>query len=143
MPTAATTQRIAASVLCLVNVERRKLGRKALLRSRRLALAASAHSKDMLRRRYFDHERAPGGPALLARLRRTGYRGATYAENIGYGSDFNATRIVRAWMRSPPQRANILHPRLRFAGIGLVTGTPDRPSRPGSLYAADFAATSR
>jgi uncharacterized protein YkwD len=141
--TAASRARVAAAILCLVNVERRKRGRTRLLRSPRLARAAAAHSSDMQRRRYFEHERVPGGPKLAARLRRAGYRGPTYAENIGYGSDFNAALMVDAWMHSPGHRANILHPRLRFGGVGLATAMPLAPQRPGSTYTMDFGATPR
>lgn len=142
-PTNATRVKVAAATLCLVNAERRKRGRRQLIRSPRLALASSAHSADMLRRRYFEHERVPGGPKLAARLRRVGYRGPTYAENIGYGSTNTPVLQVRAWMNSPGHRANILHPRLKFAGVGLVIGIPVTPQRPGALYTMDFGATLR
>ena len=142
IPTTATIPKTAAAVLCLVNAERRKIGRKPLLRSSRLTLAAVGQSRDMLRRQYFDHE-GPGGPSLALRLRKVGYRGVTQAENIGYGSDYSAAGMVRAWMLSPGHRANILHPRLRFAGVGLVVGIPDQPPLPGSTYTMDFGATLR
>jgi len=142
-PTNANKVRIAAATLCLVNAERRKFGRKKLIRSPRLALASSAHCKDMLRRRYFEHERVPGGPKLAARLRKARYRGRTYAENIGYGSTNTPTLQVKAWMNSPGHRRNILHPRLRFAGVGLVIGIPVSPKLPGALYTMDFGATLR
>jgi uncharacterized protein YkwD len=94
----------------------------------------------MLRRQYFDHER-PGGPSLALRLRKVGYTGVTQAENIGYGSDYSAAAMVRAWMLSPGHRSNILHPRLRFAGVGLVIGIPDQPPLPGATFTMDFGAT--
>lgn len=142
-PTTATRARVAAAVLCLVNVERAKRGLKQIVRSPRLQQAATAHAGDMIRRRYFEHERVPGGPKLLSRLRKAGYRGSTYAENLGYGSDYNATLMVSAWMHSPGPRANILHPRLRFAGVGMTTAVPVPPQRPGSTYTMDFGATLR
>jgi uncharacterized protein YkwD len=137
----ATHKRVAAAVLCLVNAERRKLGRKKLRNAPRLGLAATAHSSDMLKRKYFEHERVPGGPKLKARLTKARYKGTTYAENIGYGSNYNATLMVRAWMNSPPHRANILHPRLRFGGVGISVGIPQTPTRPGSTYTMDFGRT--
>jgi uncharacterized protein YkwD len=139
----ATRSRVAAAVLCLVNVERSKRGRKMLVLSPRLRLSANAHTGDMVRRKFFEHEHVPGGPTLVSRLRKVLYRGATYAENIGYGSDYNATLIVAAWMHSPPHRSNILHPRLRFAGVGVTTAIPLAPQRPGSTYTMDFGATLR
>jgi uncharacterized protein YkwD len=76
-------------------------------------------------------------------LHKVGYLGFTYAENIGYGSDYNATLIVAAWMHSPGHRANILHPRLKFAGVGLTPALPVSPQRPGATYTMDFGATFR
>jgi len=140
---AATRARVATAVLCLVNAERSKRGRRQLQRSLRLQRAADAHSSDMLQRKYFEHEKAPAGPKLVARLRKAGYRGRAYAENIGYGSGYDATLMVAAWMHSPGHRANILHPRLRFAGVGLTTAIPFSPPRPGSMYTMNFGATLR
>ena len=111
--------------------------------SPRLARAASAHSSDMFRRKYFEHEKVPGGPRLAQRLRRAGYRGGTFAENIGYGSTNSATLQVKAWMNSPGHRANILHPRLLFGGIGVNIGIPLTPQRPGSIYTMVFGGTLR
>jgi uncharacterized protein YkwD len=142
-PTRFNRARIAAATLCLVNVERAKRGRKKLLPSPRLQRAALGHSVDMLRRKYFEHEKVPGGPRLVARLRKAGYRGFTYAENIGYGSTNTPTLQVLAWMNSPGHRANILHPRLRFAGVGVVIGLPVVPQLPGAMYTMDFGATFR
>jgi uncharacterized protein YkwD len=134
---------VAAAVLCLVNVERAKLGRRQLVRSPLLQRAAGAHTSDMIGRRFFEHEHVPGGPKFVSRLRRVGYRGPTYAENIGYGSDYNATLMVAAWMNSPSHRANILHARLRFAGVGVTSALPVAPQRPGATYTMDFGATLR
>lgn len=140
VPTAATRPRVAAAVLCLVNVERGKHGRKPLRRSARLTTVALKQSTDMLRRKYFAHE-APNGPQFTTRLRRDGYRGVTAAENIAYGP-YTAQLVVRAWMNSPEHRANILHPRLKFAGVGLVIGIPDTPPSPGVTYTMNFGGTS-
>lgn len=141
-PSATSRPRVAAAILCLVNAERRRLGRRALRPSPRLALAASRHSADMVRRRYFAHARA-GGPTFPTRLRRARYRGGAAAENIGYGSAFTATLMVRAWMGSPGHRANILHPQMRFAGVGIATSVPVAPQRPGSTYTMVFGSSLR
>jgi len=142
-PTAANRARVAAAVLCLVNVERKRRARTRLVRSPRLARAAASHSTDMVRSVFFAHEQEPGGPSLVTRLRRAGYRGPTYAESIGYLAVSNATLIVRAWMSSPPQRANILDRRLRYAGVGVANGVPDTPKRPGATYTLDLGGTAR
>jgi uncharacterized protein YkwD len=142
-PTKANRARIATAVLCLVNVERRRRARKRLTRGARLELAAGRHATDMFGRVYFAHEHAPDGPSLVTRLRRAGYRSPTYAENIGYVATANAAAIVQAWMSSPPQRANILDARLKFAGAGVAVGVPDTPPRPGATFTVDFGGTAR
>ena len=133
---------VAAAVLCLVNAERRKRGMKKLVRSTLLGKAATNHSKDMLKRRYFNHV-GKGGPTFPARLKRVRYRGATAAENIGYGANFNAQLIVRAWMNSPGHRANILRRNMNFAGLGVVVGLPVTPRLPGTTYTMVFGKTVR
>ncbi|MEA2219794.1 MAG: hypothetical protein QOJ35_2420 [Solirubrobacteraceae bacterium] len=137
---AASRRQVAAAILCLVNAERTKLKRKKLRRSARLEAAALGHSKDMIKRKFFEHA-GPGGPSFQARLTRIRYRGRTAAENIGYGSTFNAKLIVDAWLHSPPHKANILAPQLRFAGVGVGVMIPLTPQSPGSTYTMDFGAT--
>lgn len=141
IPTAAAASRarLATALLCLVNVQRRKYGRVSLLRSKRLALAAVGHSKDMVRRRYFAHD-GPGR-SFSARLRAVGYRGLTSGENIAYGSFDSAEDVLREWMASPGHRKNILYPRFRFAGVGLANGIPDTPRLPGTTSTMDYGAS--
>lgn len=139
---AASRRKVAAAILCLVNVERAQRGMVRLERSSVLARVATGHSRDMLRRRYFAHA-GPGGPSLRARLRRLRYRGASAAENIGYGGRSNAKRMVQAWMSSPPHRANILSPRSRFAGVGIAIGVPVAPGRPGSISTMSFGSAQK
>jgi len=142
-PIAGNHKRVGAAVLCLVNAARRAQGRKKLARSPRLERASAAHASDMVKRRYFEHERVPGGPTVKARLRKVGYRGGTFAENIVYGSNYSAADAVRAWINSPPHRANILHLRLKFAGVGVNVGIPATPARPGATYTMNFGRTLR
>jgi uncharacterized protein YkwD len=132
--------KVATAILCLVNAERRKKGLKKLTGSRVLATMASGHSKDMYKRRYFEHN-GPGGPSFQKRLTRARYRGSSASENIGYGSNFNAKLMVQAWMNSPPHKANILSPRSKFAGVGIAVGIPVTPAKPGSTYTMNFGAS--
>jgi uncharacterized protein YkwD len=143
-PTTSAVSRlkVATAILCLVNVERAKKGLHKLQRAKVLALAATAHSKDMLKRHFFEHA-GPGGPSLQARLKRVSYRGTTAAENIAYGSNFNAKLVVQAWMNSPPHKANILAPRLVFLGVGIAVGLPVSPGKPGSTYTQDLGSTEK
>ena len=139
--TAFHRNKVAAAVLCLVNAERKKRGLKKLARSKLLAQAARNHSKDMLKRRYFDHV-GPRGPAFAARLRQVRYSGTSATENIGYGADFTAALIVRAWMNSPGHKANILG-KMRFAGLGVAIDVPVSPRSPGATYTMVFGTKQR
>jgi uncharacterized protein YkwD len=141
-PTAATRTRVDAAVLCLVNVQRHRNGRSKLVRSALLASAASGHSADMVRRRYWDHN-TKGGATFAQRLPKLGYKGATRAENMDYSSQETAAAAVSDWMASPPHRANILQPKLKFVGIGVAVGIPAYPSRPGATFTMDFGSSLR
>jgi uncharacterized protein YkwD len=95
----------------------------------RLSRAAVRHARDMVRRRYFSHF-SPSGSSFLQRIKRTGYlsrvRAWSAGENIAWGSGGLATprSIVRAWMRSPGHKANILNRRFREIGLGIARRSP-------------------
>ena len=130
------------ATVCLINLARAHRGLRPLRLNGRLTLAARRHSNDMVRRGYFSHW-SLSGSTPLSRIRRTGYlRGARrylVGENIAWGSGARATpeSIVRAWMRSPGHRANILRRRFRSVGVGIAAGAP--PS--GVLHAATYTNT--
>jgi uncharacterized protein YkwD len=129
VPSAGTLRETAAAVLCLINAERTSRGQRALRASRVLVRAATGHSQDMVAQRYFEHD-SKDGQGVLDRVRAAGYvRSRTLfavGENIGWGAgSFASPRaLVQAWMASPPHRANILQPRFRELGVGLVLGAP-------------------
>jgi uncharacterized protein YkwD len=127
------------AVRCLMNRERTSRGLPALRPSGRLALAARRHSRDMVRRRYFDHTSRDGrGPG--ERITRAGYRWSAYAENIAYGTGRPGTPAgtVRRWMDSPGHRANILSRAVRDVGVGIAGAVPVRGVRGGTTVTADF-----
>jgi uncharacterized protein YkwD len=140
-PTRRNLRRIRTATLCLVNAERRARRVPALRSSRALLRLATGHSRDMLRRSYFAHAH-PGGPTFAARLKRARYR-ATAGENIGFDVPGTPERIVRAWMGSPPHRANILSRKFRSAGVGVLVDKPIDPQRPGATYTLNFGALRR
>lgn len=111
---ASAKQRITATV-CLVNRERRARGVRVLRVDPRLTRAALRHSRDMRRRGFFGHVN-PDGRTLADRARQTGYS-ADVAENLSRGTATPA-EVVRAWMRSPSHRRNLLARRHR--GIGAA-----------------------
>jgi uncharacterized protein YkwD len=141
-PTSASVTTIRRATLCLINRERRARGLRALRMSRTLARPAQRHSADMAARRYFSHT-SPAGTTMSARIARSGYtRGRRYVigENIAWGTGTVSTpaSIVRSWMRSPGHRANILSPRYREIGIGVVRRAPDGAA--GATYTTNFGA---
>jgi len=139
-PASASIASAEGAALCLVNQERRRRGLRPLHANARLAAAARDHSRDMVRRGYFEHG------AFDRRIMRHGYAGAgsiwTLGENIAWGTGelASASQIVDAWMHSPGHRANILYPGFRDAGVGVATGVPDAEARDqgGATYTLDF-----
>jgi uncharacterized protein YkwD len=130
---------------CLLNAQRRRHGRRPLRQNRRLELAATRHARDMAENNYFSHD-SIGGNSFLDRIRRVDYlpryRGWTVGENLAWGSEQLSTpkEIVRAWMHSPAHKANILNPRFREIGIGIVDGAPVGGASNAATYATEFGA---
>ena len=119
----------AAAVLCLVNAQRTVHGLAPLAPSALLARAATQHSDDMVRRRYFSHV-TPSGQDQRGRVARTGYlrgcRRPVLGETIAWGSGAYATpvELVADLMASAPHRAILLDRRYRDIGVGLALGAP-------------------
>ena len=128
-PSVTNVPYIQNATLCLLNAERSARGMAPLRLNRALSRAARRHAADMVRRKYFSHV-SRSGETFVDRIRATGYlRNAprwTVGENLAWGSAKRATpaEIVRAWMKSPGHRANILNPRYREVGLGVVVGAP-------------------
>jgi uncharacterized protein YkwD len=138
---AATIRRSRDATLCLLNRVRARYGLPPLRLDAKLSRAARRHSRDMVRRRYFAHD-SPSGRSPFERMRATHYvpRSASWwlGENIGWGSGplGAPAALVRAWMHSPPHRANILSRRFRDVGIGIAVGAPVGGG--GATYTTDF-----
>jgi uncharacterized protein YkwD len=128
-PTGATAERVVTATVCLLNVERGTRGLPALRGRVELGTAAGRYAAEMVRRQFFDHV-SPTGSTMTSRVRATRYlRGAdgwSLGENIAWavGADATAEGTVRAWMSSPPHRANILDAAFRDVGIGVSQGAP-------------------
>jgi uncharacterized protein YkwD len=133
------------ATLCLVNRERTQRGLPQLRQNALLDAASAEHSQDMVRRDYFEHA-TPDGRNVADRLRAIGYQrgvSASAGENIAYGVGDKSTpaSIVRAWMRSPGHRADILRPAFTEIGIGISLGAPevsDRNPQNSATYTTDF-----
>jgi uncharacterized protein YkwD len=141
---ASTTR---SATLCLLNRQRRRHHLPRLHASASLRGLARAYAARMIAQRFFDHT-APDGTTFLQRLAASRYahrahHGYTGGENIGYGNQAMETPrgMVRAWMDSPPHRANILNRTFRDIGIGVVRGTPIGVD--GATYVTDFGRRGR
>ena len=138
--------RVRAAMLCLLNVERTSRGLRKLKASGQLRKAATAYSRKMVRKRFFDHV-CPEGSTMQSRIRKgtryisRGVRDWALGENLGWGSGSRSTpqAMVRMWMASAGHRDNILNKRFRHVGIGVATGAPARigGSR-AATYTTDF-----
>lgn len=136
---------VKSAILCLLNAERTSRGLRALRSNSRLGRAATAHSGDMVRRKFFAHD-SPSGTDVVDRVRRTGFIPRigrwVVGENLAYGSGTlgQPAAIMRAWMESPGHRANILQRRFREVGIGVARGLPVSGVSGGATYTTDFGA---
>jgi uncharacterized protein YkwD len=95
-----------------------------------LCRLARAHSEDMARRAFFDHE-TPEGLRPKERARAFGvYRFRVIAENIAYNKGYEdpAALAVDRWLNSSGHRANILSNRFQYSAIGSYV------SSDGSVY---------
>ncbi len=146
VPTGDNRARVHAATLCLLNVERTSRGLRRLRASGQLKKAATAFSRSMVRKRFFDHV-SPEGSTMLTRIRKgTSYlnrnvRDWALGENLGWGEGPRSTpqAMVRMWMASRGHRVNVLNARFRHVGIGVATGAPANISRArAATYTTDF-----
>lgn len=103
----------------MANCERQAQGLEPLACDMRLVWLGRLHSQDMIERGYFSHVN-PDGEDPFARFARHGLDFWSAAENIAL--DQSVAGAHQAWMNSPGHRANILHPDVTHAGVGIVDG---------------------
>ncbi|MGH2941198.1 MAG: CAP domain-containing protein [Solirubrobacteraceae bacterium] len=133
----STRRQAVSAVLCVVNGERMARGLSPVHGSRALTRSARAQSRDMVRRRYFAHDR-PGGRTLRQRVVRSGYLyrrpAGKVGETIVWGTRGFATpaQLVSSLLQSPGHRAILLDPSYRHIGIGLVLAAPVAAVLPNS-----------
>ncbi|MGG5258928.1 CAP domain-containing protein [Phycicoccus avicenniae] len=116
---AATVPQMQAEVTRLVNIQRAKVGCKALRVDARLQRAATLHSQDMRAKNYFSHT-SKDGRSPWTRIRAQGYQYGS-AENIAAGQR-TASAVVSAWMKSTGHRKNILNCANKAVGVGVSRG---------------------
>ena len=118
------------SVIRAINRARSAHGLRKLRAGGRLARAADAHSRSMLRSNFLAHG------AFSQRIRRYTRRRAV-GETIAMTSRCSASRVVRMWLNSPPHRAVLLSRTFRRVGVGRRVGRLG--ARRACLVTADFA----
>jgi uncharacterized protein YkwD len=136
-PSRLSARAARAAMLCAINATRAANGLRALGGERHLRKAAHGHARDMVRHRYFAHQRA-GGPSFGTRLRKAGWHGRAAGEAIAWGCGTSATvaSTVRAWLNSPPHRAILLSGSYHRAGIGIAGHAPTSCG-PGATWVLD------
>jgi uncharacterized protein YkwD len=134
---------LSKATVCLINRERTRRRMRSLRTNKRLSRAAVSHTRDMIRRHYFEHE-SQTGQNVVDRLLSTGYLGKVTSwlvgENLawGIGSRSSPRQIVTSWMNSPGHRRNMLNRRFREIGIGVVFSTPARNAPQSATYTTTF-----
>jgi uncharacterized protein YkwD len=138
VPTAGAEQRIADAVVCLINKTRKAKRLRLLTVNKKLVASATFQTNDMLAKGYYNHQR-PGGPTLAKRVRKAKYRGDS-GENLGLGSGSLAlpAQMLKAWMNSPPHRANILNKRFRAIGVSVQAKDPLKKMKGAAIYTINF-----
>jgi uncharacterized protein YkwD len=114
--------RVEKKVIRIVNRIRARHGLRRLRPNHRLAVAATVHTGDMLRRDFLSHA-SSDGTDMSARVRRYTGTKRWIGENIvAISGRATARKAVRLWMHSPAHRAILLSPSGRRIGIGKRRG---------------------
>jgi len=107
-------------VVRLTNLKRAEAGLSPFSINSSLNNAAYAKGADMINKDYWAHV-APDGTQPWAFFNSVGYKYRYAGENLA--RDFsNANDAVTAWMNSPTHRDNILNPKYKEIGIGIIDG---------------------
>lgn len=126
VPAANASQRqdrFDRTVVRQVNAVRRAFHLPPVHRSRALARAADAHSREMVRANVLSHLSPDGTP--MGRRVRHFVHARTVGETIAWvpsGTRGEAGAVFRAWMASPEHRAVLLDPAFRRVGVGKRVG---------------------
>ncbi len=122
------------SLVTLINGVRNQNGVPALAYDSALERAATAHTLDMLRRRYFAHG------DYVGRMLHFGVVAHRVGENLawGHGVYSDPRMIVRAWLASPEHRVVMLDRRYQRLGVAAANG-PFAGWGDALVVTADFA----
>ena len=120
-------KKLEAALLQRMNTVRKAHDRGPLRAAKRLNRAGRGHVVNMARHGYFGHRWSNGdsyGTWIGRYWPGPGYRSWSAGENLYWeGPSTTARRVVRAWMRSPGHRRNLLSREWRRFGVGAVKVT--------------------
>ena len=140
-PARVSLRHLRISTRCLFNRARARHGLRPLRVNSKLRRVATAHSRAMVRHRFFAHG------STQARIAHSGYFSAAsawaFGEVIGFGChrDGSAKLIFRRWMRSSGHRAAILTGRFRELGVGVARRDPVGGGRKCATFTVDLGVT--
>ena len=127
-PAAARFSHSEHKLIRLVNDVRARNGLGALRVSAALGSAAERHTRDMLKRDFFDHA-SSDGTSFARRLRgHTNARADRRDDRRDAARRGGAATIVQLWMQSPPHRAVVLGSGFHRVGLGRRWGTLCAPT---------------
>lgn len=110
-----------SKIVKLTNLERVKHHLQPLNYNADLSLSATNKAKDMFKENYWAHN-SPSGKTPWDFFKEIDYQYSVAGENLA--KDFyDNESVIKAWMKSPTHRENILHPKYLEIGIGVVDGT--------------------
>ena len=113
----ATRPDMEKEMLQLINQEREKYGLKSLISDPELTIVAREHSADMFKRGYFSHI-TPDGINPFERMHLANINYLVAGENLALSQTLSLAHY--GLMKSPGHRANILNPKYRRIGIGIL-----------------------
>lgn len=126
-PVVADPDRAEQEMFALVSGDRARARLPALAADRRLATIARAHSRDMAEHDFVGHV-SPRTGSTADRVHAAGLNPELILENIGRA--FGPKDAETGLLASPGHRGNLLDPRARRIGIGIVFGPPVTGIRP-------------
>jgi uncharacterized protein YkwD len=122
-----TADEAEAQILALINRDRQLAGVAPVVADGKLTAIARAHAHDMVDHDFVGHV-SPRTGNTVERVHRAGLTPGFISENVGRG--YTADEAEQGFMASPGHRANIVDPRPRRVGVGVVFGAVVSGTRP-------------
>jgi uncharacterized protein YkwD len=114
-------------IVALVNRDRARAGLPPVTADPRLAAIARAHCHDMIDHDFVGHL-SPRTGTSMDRVRRAGLQPDIVFENVGRA--YSPDQAESGFLGSPGHRGNLLDPRARRIGVGVVFGPEVTGTRP-------------